>query len=60
LKKLAIDAALLLKIEIELNKANKLKITTLFLDIKGAFDYVSKNCLIQVLAQLKLPLSLIS
>ena len=36
LKTSAIDAALLHKTEIELNKANKLKLTTLFVDAKGA------------------------
>jgi ribonuclease HI len=60
LKKSAIDTALLLKNEVELNKTNKLKTTALFLDVKGAFDHVSKNRLIQILANLKLPLSLIN
>ena len=60
LHKSAIDAALLLKNQIEVNKANKLKTSTLFLDVKGAFDHVSKNRLIQVLVNLKLPISLIS
>src|ERR1700691_3452145 len=60
LQKSAIDAALLLKNEVEVNKANKLKTTTLFLDVKGAFDHVSKNRLIQVLVNLKLPISLIT
>ncbi len=59
LKKSAIDVALLLKNEIELNKANKLKTTCLFLDVKGAFDHVAKNRLLQVLINLKLPISLI-
>src|SRR6201747_699630 len=59
LHKSAIDTALLLKNEVEVNKTNKLKTTTLFLDVKGAFDHVSKNRLIEVLVNLKLPLSLI-
>jgi ribonuclease HI len=59
LHKSAIDAALLLQNEVQNNKANKLKTTTLFLDIKGAFDHVSKNRLIEVLVDLKLPISLI-
>src|ERR1700710_2689511 len=59
LYKSAIDATLLLKNEVEINKTNKLKTTTLFLDIKGAFDHVSKNRLIEVLVNLKLPISLI-
>jgi hypothetical protein len=32
---------------------------TLFLDIKGAFDHISKNRLLQILANLKLLISLI-
>jgi len=59
LHKSAIDTALLLKNEVEVNKTNKLKTTTLFLDIKGAFDHISKNRLIEVLVNLKLPISLI-
>ncbi len=59
LHKSAIDAALLLKNQVEVNKANKLKTSTLFLDVKGAFDHVSKNRLIQILVNLKLPISLI-
>src|ERR1700709_2020366 len=59
LYKSAIDTTLLLKNEVEVNKTNKLKTTTLFLDIKGAFDHISKNRLIEVLVNLKLPISLI-
>ncbi len=59
LKKSAIDAALLLSNEVELNKRSKLKSTTLFLDVKGAFDHVSKNQLLRTLQQLRLPLNLI-
>ena len=51
---------MLLQNLVEANKANKLKTSTLLLDIKGAFDYVSKNRLIAILASLKLPISLIS
>ena len=42
-RKSAIDAALLLLQEVELNRRLKKKTSTLFLDIKEAFDYVSKN-----------------
>ena len=59
LYKSAIDTALLLKNKVKVNKTNKLKTTTLFLDVKGAFDYISKNRLIEVLVNLKLPISLI-
>ena len=43
LKKSAIDAALLLTSEVKANKRLYLKTTTLFLDVKGAFDHVAKN-----------------
>ena len=46
LYKSAINTALLLQNKIELNKSYKLKTSTLFLDIKGAFDYVFKNRLL--------------
>ena len=59
LKKSAIDAALLLHSEVESNKERKLKTSALFLDVKGAFDHVSKNRLLSILKDLKLPLSLI-
>ena len=54
-----IDAALVLQNEVEVNKANKLKTSALFLNIKGAFDHVAKNRLLQVLVQLELPIYLI-
>ena len=59
LYKSAIDIALLLKNKVKVNKTNKLKTTTLFLNIKGAFDHISKNRLIEVLVNLKLLISLI-
>ena len=59
LNKSAIDAALLLHSEVELNKSNKLLTSTLFLDVKGAFDHVSKDRLIEILRNLRLPISLI-
>jgi ribonuclease HI len=60
LKKSAIDTALLLTNEIELNRLAKRKTSTLFLDIKGAFDHVAKNQLLAVLQKLRLPTSLIA
>ena len=60
LKKSAIDAALLLHNEIEQNKSSKLCTSTLFLDVKGAFDHVSKDRLIEILYSLRLPISLIT
>ena len=59
LYKSAINTALLLQNEIEANKSYKLKTSTLFLDIKGAFDHVSKNRLLQIIISLLLPTSLI-
>ena len=52
LKKSAIDAALLLTNEVEVNKLQKRKTTTLFLDVKGTFDHVAKNQLLTILQQL--------
>ena len=60
LRKSAIDAALLLTTEIETNKRLKRKTSTLFLDVKGAFDHVAKNQLLAILQRLRLPISLIS
>ena len=59
LKKSAIDAALLLVNEIEQNKLLGLKSTTLFLDVKGAFDHVARNQLLAILCRLGLPKSLV-
>ena len=59
LKKLAVDAAILLILEVELNLRYKLKTSALFLDVKGAFNHVVKNRLIQILQNLKLLLNLI-
>jgi hypothetical protein len=60
LKKSVIDAALFLTNEVEANKRLKHKTTTLFLDVKGAFDHVSKNKLLSTLKKLRLLFSLIS
>jgi Reverse transcriptase (RNA-dependent DNA polymerase) len=60
LKKSIIDTALLLTNEIEANKQLKHKTTILFLDVKGAFDHVSKNRLLSTLKELRLLFSLIS
>ena len=59
MEKSAIDAALLLTNQVQENKALNLKTSTLFLDVKGAFDHVAKNQLIQTLIDLNLPRSLI-
>ena len=60
LQKSAIDTALLLTNEVELNQAKNLRTTALFLDVKGAFDHVAKNQLLAILQNLQLPTSLIS
>lgn len=60
LKKSAIDTALLLVNEVELGKRNNRLTSTLFLDVKGAFDHVSKNRLLSILIELRLPSSLVS
>ncbi|EDN93454.1 hypothetical protein SS1G_09320 [Sclerotinia sclerotiorum 1980 UF-70] len=39
-KKSAIDTAILLTTEIERNSRSKKKTSTLFLDVKGAFDHI--------------------
>ena len=41
LKKSVVDIALVLLNEVEINKRAKRKTTTLFLDIKEAFDYIA-------------------
>jgi hypothetical protein len=46
LYKLAINTALLLQNKVETNKSYKLKTSTLFLDIKDIFNYISKNRLL--------------
>ena len=60
LKKSAINAALLLTNEVEVNRRLKRKTTTLFLDVKGAFDHVAKNQLLGILQKLQLPCNLVA
>jgi ribonuclease HI len=60
LKKSAIDAALSLTNEIQSSKQAGLISSALFLDIKGAFDHVSKNRLVQTMIDLGLPRCLIN
>jgi hypothetical protein len=59
-KKSAIDASLLLLQEVEASRQQGKKTSTVFLDIKGAFDHVSKNQLLYKLKDLGLPTSLIA
>ena len=61
----AIDTCLLLLHHIQYQRAIHKKkkppvTTTVFLDIKGAFDYVKKPQLIRVLRELRLPITLIT
>jgi len=58
-KKSAIDAAFLLTDEVQANKGRGLKTSTLFLDIKGAFDHVAREQLLGIMHRLRLPASLI-
>jgi hypothetical protein len=60
LKKSIINIVLLLTNEVEANKRLKHKTITLFLDIKRAFDHISKNRLLTTLKELRLLFSLIS
>ncbi|KAF5189612.1 reverse transcriptase, partial [Thalictrum thalictroides] len=60
LKKSAVDATLLLTNEIQTNKTHNLLTSTLFLDVKGAFDHVAKNQLLGILKEHGLPINLIS
>lgn len=60
LKKSAVDACLLLLNKIQTEKAAKRKTSTLFLDVKGAFDHVSKDRLLGIMSELRLPSSLLS
>lgn len=55
----AIDAALALVHDIEIADSKKLKTSVLFLDVKGAFDNVSKERLINTLKDMKFPEQLI-
>ncbi|KKA17046.1 hypothetical protein T310_9336, partial [Rasamsonia emersonii CBS 393.64] len=59
-RKSAIDAVLSLVHDIQTARHRKEMTTTLFIDIKGAFDHVSINQLLKVCIRLGLPYSLIS
>ncbi|KAI1002599.1 hypothetical protein K3495_g5599 [Podosphaera aphanis] len=60
LKKSAVDACLLLQAKVEAEKTARRNTSTLFLDVKGAFDHVSKNQLLHIMSRLGLPVSLLS
>ena len=59
-QKSAIDASLLLYNNVQEQRKRGLVTSTVFVDVKGAFDHVSCNRLLTVLSQLGFPLSLIS
>jgi hypothetical protein len=59
MQKSAIDAVISLVHDIQLAKHKKLVTSALFLDIKGAFDHVSANKLLQICQEMCLPKSLI-
>jgi hypothetical protein len=58
--KSAVDTAMLLTDFIQTNKARHRKTSTVFLDVKGAFDHVSKERLLKILIKLRLPHSIVS
>jgi len=60
LHKSAIDAALQLVNEIQVNKKINRTTSVLLLDVKGAFDHIAKNKLLAILQKLRLPTSLIA
>ncbi|KAH8621141.1 hypothetical protein IG631_24195 [Alternaria alternata] len=60
LQKSAIDAALLLVDQIQHQKQRGQITSTIFLDVKGAFDHVSHNQFLQSMKKLGLPVSLIA
>lgn len=59
-KKSAIDTAFILRNTVERNKDQGRKTSTLFLDVKGAFDHVAKNQLLTIMKKLRLPTPLIA
>lgn len=58
-QKSAVDAVLSLVHDIQIAKRKREYTSTLFIDVKGAFDHVSINQLLRVCSQLGLPLALI-
>ena len=60
LRKSAIDAALLFYNNIQQQKRKQKITTTIFLDIKGAFDHVSKNKLLEAMRDQGLPCCLLA
>lgn len=59
-RKSAVDAGLLLLNEVQQQRRLGRHTSTVLLDIKGAFDHVALNQLLNVMASLELPYSLIS
>jgi ribonuclease HI/endonuclease/exonuclease/phosphatase family metal-dependent hydrolase len=59
-KKSAIDATVLLTDMIQQEKKAGRKVTTVFMDVKGAFDFVAKNQLLQILYSLGMPIEFIT
>jgi Reverse transcriptase (RNA-dependent DNA polymerase) len=54
-QKSAIDAAISLLSDIEINKHRKKLTSALFLDVKKAFDHVNKSQLLEICCNLRLP-----
>jgi hypothetical protein len=59
-KKSTINTRLLLVNKVQKNYLKSYKISILFLDIKGTFNYISKNQFLTILKRLKLLISLIT
>ena len=59
-RKSAVDAGLLLVNEVQRQRRRGRLTSTVFLDIKGAFDHVALNQLLNILSKLDLPYSLIA
>ena len=59
-KKSAIDTVFLLRNTVDRHRRKQKKTSTLFLDVKGAYDHVAKNQLLAIMKKLELPTSLIA
>ena len=55
----AVDAVLSIIHDIQLNKHEKLKTSAIFMDIKGAFDHVFSNRIVEICIKLEMPKSFI-
>jgi hypothetical protein len=56
----AIDTAMALMHEVEANAGNRIMMSALFLDVRGAFDNISSTCLLTMLHILSYPTTVMS